>query len=112
MCTPTASKTSGRCSSVRSKAPTFSVDPFHLFRYVDEQVFRFNEREDNDRGRFLNVASRIVGKRLTYNTLHRSGDDTRENVTNKPNRTSDEDRENEKANVPLTTGHICRKWLT
>ena len=25
-----------------------SVEPFHLFRYLDEQAFRFNERGGND----------------------------------------------------------------
>jgi hypothetical protein len=44
-----------------------SVEPFHLFRYVDEQAFRFNHRKDmNDSDRFRELASRIVGKRLTF----------------------------------------------
>jgi hypothetical protein len=30
-----------------------SVEPFHLFRYLGEQAFRFNERENTDAGRFL-----------------------------------------------------------
>jgi len=48
-----------------------SVEPFHLFRYVDEQAFRFNEREDEngDAGRFETVMRQIVGKRLTYKGL-------------------------------------------
>ena len=43
-----------------------SVEPFHLFRYLDEQAFRFNERETTDSERFLKAAPSIVGRRLTY----------------------------------------------
>jgi transposase-like protein len=44
-----------------------SVEPFHLFRYVDEQAFRFNNRGPmNDSQRFSYVMRKIVGKRLTY----------------------------------------------
>ncbi len=47
-----------------------SVEPFHLFRYVDEQAFRFNNRLDmNDSDRFDALVSQIVGKRLTYASL-------------------------------------------
>lgn len=46
-----------------------SVDPQHLHRYLGEQVFRFNERKDNDYGRFAKVVSSISGKRLTYKDL-------------------------------------------
>jgi len=49
-----------------------AVEPFHLFRYVDEQVFRFNNRKD-DAGRKLTPAERftlalsqVAGKRLTF----------------------------------------------
>lgn len=45
------------------------VAPFHLIRYVSEQVFRFNERNRKDWGRFHAVMRRIVGKRLTYRVL-------------------------------------------
>lgn len=48
------------------KGTYVSVEPFHLFRYLDEQVFRFNARKDNDLGRFVVVVSRIAGRRLTY----------------------------------------------
>jgi transposase-like protein len=51
------------------KGTYVSIDPFHVFRYVDEQVFRFNLRGTNDRGRFLDVVSSIIGKRLTYRGL-------------------------------------------
>ena len=44
-----------------------SVEPIHLDRYVDEQVFRFNNRQNKTDGdRFKKVLSQIVGKRLTY----------------------------------------------
>ena len=47
-----------------------SVEPFHLFRYLDEQMFRFNNRKDiDDAGRFDMVVSQIVGKRLTFAEL-------------------------------------------
>jgi hypothetical protein len=42
---------------------------FHLFRYLDEQAFRFNERKDNDAGRFVKVVSGIIGKGLRYAKL-------------------------------------------
>jgi transposase-like protein len=44
-----------------------SVEPFHLFRYLDEQAFRYNNRKElNDYGRFALALSQIVGKRLTW----------------------------------------------
>lgn len=47
-----------------------SVEPFHLFRYIDEQAFRYNNRKDmNDGDRFSAVVSEIAGKRLTYSQL-------------------------------------------
>lgn len=46
-----------------------SVEPFHMFRYLDEQAFRFNEREGNDCDRFLSAMSGIMDKRLTYKVL-------------------------------------------
>ena len=53
------------------KGTYVSVEPFHLFRYLSEQVFRFNERKDEngDAGRFLNVIGNVVGKRLTWKKL-------------------------------------------
>jgi len=49
------------------KGTYVSVEPFHLFRYLDEQVFRFNLRElAHDGLRFEHVASHVIGKRLTY----------------------------------------------
>jgi transposase-like protein len=46
-----------------------SVEPFHLFRYVDEQSFRFNKRDDDNAGRFANVLGNVVGRRVTYKKL-------------------------------------------
>lgn len=46
-----------------------SVEPFHMFRYLDEQAFRFNARKDDDQGRFMEVLANVVGKRVTYRTL-------------------------------------------
>jgi transposase-like protein len=47
-----------------------SVEPFHLFRYLDEQMFRFNNRKKlDDAGRFDLAVSQIVGKRLTFAQL-------------------------------------------
>ena len=51
------------------KGTYISVDPFHLFRYLDEQAFRSNKRGENDLGRFVGVMRRILGKRLTYAEL-------------------------------------------
>ena len=51
------------------KGTYVSVEPFHMFRYLDEEVFRFNERKDTDLGRFLKAMTGIVGKRLTYAKL-------------------------------------------
>ena len=57
------------------KGTYVSVEPFHLFRYLDEQAFRFNERkdEDGDMGRFFKVMAGIVGKRLTFANLTGKG---------------------------------------
>ncbi|WP_425905798.1 IS1595 family transposase [Nitrobacter sp. TKz-YC02] len=51
------------------KGTYVSVEPFHLGRYLDEQSFRFNERKDNDAGRFKTVLSSVFDKRLTYKEL-------------------------------------------
>jgi transposase-like protein len=51
------------------KGTYVSVMPFHLFRYLDEQAFRFNERANNDAARFLLGLKGILRKRLTYTAL-------------------------------------------
>jgi transposase-like protein len=61
-----------------------SVEPFHLFRYLDEQSFRYNNRATeqfpmNDFDRFKLALSHITDKRLTYEHLtgrDREGDTT------------------------------------
>jgi hypothetical protein len=45
------------------------VEPFHLFRYLDEQSFRFNNRDGQNAHRFVDLLSSITGKRLTYKHL-------------------------------------------
>ncbi|MGA8027596.1 MAG: IS1595 family transposase [Bryobacteraceae bacterium] len=46
-----------------------SVDPIHLFRYLDEQCFRYNFRKLTDGERFLIVIAQVIGRRLTYAEL-------------------------------------------
>jgi transposase-like protein len=46
-----------------------SVEPFHLFRYLDEQAFRFNARKDVDSGRFADVLKSVSGRRVMYKEL-------------------------------------------
>jgi transposase-like protein len=51
-----------------------SVEPFHLFRYLDEQAFRYNNRKGmNDQARFEAAMRNVVGKRLTYDELIGNG---------------------------------------
>jgi transposase-like protein len=51
------------------KGTYVSVEPFHLFRYLDEQSFRFNTRKGKDADRFVEAVGSIAGKRLTYDEL-------------------------------------------
>lgn len=51
------------------KGTYISVEPFHLFRYLDEEAFRFNSRLATDGERFLRLARKVTGKRLTYAEL-------------------------------------------
>jgi transposase-like protein len=57
-----------------------AVEPFHLERYIDEQIFRYNNRSTpdnplNDSDRFLLALSQVANKRLTYKELTgKSGD--------------------------------------
>ncbi|MDQ6947878.1 MAG: IS1595 family transposase [Actinomycetota bacterium] len=46
-----------------------SVEPFHLFRYLDERVFTYNERNLTDLGRFTAVLGMVGGRRLTWQQL-------------------------------------------
>jgi transposase-like protein len=63
------------------KGTYVAVEPFHLDRYVDEQVFRFNHRKDGehkitDAERFELAMSQVAGKRLTYAVLTGKGTDS------------------------------------
>jgi hypothetical protein len=51
------------------KGTYVSVEPVQLFRYLDEQVFRFNARKNNDLGRFVIVVARVSGLRLVFDQL-------------------------------------------
>jgi transposase-like protein len=51
-----------------------AVEPFHLGKYVDEQVFRFNNRRNTASERFMLAMGQVAGKRLTYSEL--TGKDT------------------------------------
>lgn len=55
------------------KGTYVSVEPFHLFRYLDEQCFRFNQRAGNDGARFAEALKGIVNRRLTYTALTGKG---------------------------------------
>jgi len=43
-----------------------SVEPYHLFRYLDERMYAFNNREASDLARFAGVLSAVSGRRLTW----------------------------------------------
>lgn len=51
------------------KGTYIAVEPYHLFRYLDEQVFRFNNRNESSTKRFIEVAQSVTGRRLTYKDL-------------------------------------------
>ena len=51
------------------KGTYISVEPFHLFRYLDEQVYRFNNRKKSDAARFVEACAKVFGKRLTFDSL-------------------------------------------
>lgn len=53
----------------RLKDTYISVEPWHLFRYLNEHCFRFNERKLSDSERFKMVLGMVSGKRLTYDKL-------------------------------------------
>ncbi|MBI3478253.1 MAG: IS1595 family transposase [Acidobacteria bacterium] len=59
-----------------------SVEPFHLFRYLDEQMFRFNNRKNiSDSQRFALAMSNIGAKRLTYSELTGKDESPRHEAT-------------------------------
>lgn len=51
------------------KGTYVAVAPWHTFRYLDEEAWRYNERKSTDGDRFQTVMARILGKRLTYREL-------------------------------------------
>ena len=51
------------------KGTYVSIEPFHLFRYLDEQSFRLNHRAVDDAARFALALKGIIGKRLTYTAI-------------------------------------------
>jgi hypothetical protein len=51
------------------KGTYVSIEPFHLFRYLDEQAFRFNFRGGTDATRFAAALKGVIGRRLTYTAL-------------------------------------------
>ncbi len=54
----------------RSISGTYvSVEPFHLHRYLDEQAYRFNNRELSASERFAEAMANVNGKRLTWDNL-------------------------------------------
>jgi hypothetical protein len=59
------------------KGTYVAVEPFHLDRYVDEQVFRYNNRRNKtDEQRMQKVLGQVAGKRLTYRDLTGAGSAT------------------------------------
>ena len=57
------------------KGTYVSVNAEHLFRYLDEQTYRFNTRKLTGGERFLAAVAQFVGKRLTYAKLISEGGD-------------------------------------
>jgi transposase-like protein len=51
------------------KGTYVSIEPFHLFRYLDEQAYRFNNRKMSDAERFVHALKGVINKRLTYSAL-------------------------------------------
>jgi len=51
------------------KGTYVSVEPFHMFRYLDEQAFRFNNRKGTDLQRFMLAMDNVWGKRVTWDEL-------------------------------------------
>jgi transposase-like protein len=54
------------------------IEPFHMFRYLDEQTLRFNLRQKpmHDGTRFQHVMNHVFGHRLTYAQLTGKGTDS------------------------------------
>ena len=52
-----------------NRGTCISVELYHFSRYLDGHAFRFQKRQDDDAGRFEQVAISIIGKRLTCREL-------------------------------------------
>lgn len=61
------------------KGTYVSVEPFHMFRYLDEQAFRFSNRKATDHERFMLAMENVWGKRVTWNEL--TGKDARQQTS-------------------------------
>jgi hypothetical protein len=57
------------CLKTRPQGTYISVEPFRLFRYVDERAFRFNNRKTTDGAGFVAALGGATGRRLTYKHL-------------------------------------------
>src|SRR5437870_12189565 len=84
--TSTEWKISGRSLKRSLKGTYVAVEPFHLSRYVDEQVFRYNHRKEGDRkltnaDRLAMLMSQVVGHRLTYSELTGKSDSPHHETT-------------------------------
>ena len=63
----------------KPKTLYIGVEPFHLFRYLDEQAFRYNNRKaQKDLERFIKVLKNVSGRRVTYKKLTRKEGETTE----------------------------------
>ena len=60
------------------KGTYVSVEPFQLFRYLDEQAYRLNHRNVSDAERFRGVLAHTTGRRLTYAELIATANAVRE----------------------------------
>ena len=78
-----------------------SIEPFHVFRYLDEQAFRFNHRGDNDPGRFVKaLRGIIIERRLTYSEAYRAGNVRFMSEKKRPTHTSGADPGPERIKYP------------
>jgi hypothetical protein len=60
-----------------------SVEPFHLFRYLDEQAFPYNTRKETTDGeRFLEAMKGVAGRRVTWKRLTGKEESPRQANTN------------------------------
>jgi len=67
------------------KGTYVSIEPFHTFRYLDEQAFRFNERFGDDADRFITAMHEVAGRRVTYKKLTGKDGDVSPSVNGEAN---------------------------